>query len=94
MGPHRHPWECVGVFLTDPEGVTGQHAHWFLRFPSAISCGHPGVPANAVVTGEVFTFGAEVRYSCQGARSLVGNSTRVCQEDSHWSGALPHCAGV
>ncbi|KAM5312551.1 CUB and sushi domain-containing protein 1 [Glossophaga mutica] len=59
----------------------------------AISCGHPGVPANAIVTGEVFTYGAEVHYSCQGARSLVGNSTRVCQEDSHWSGALPHCTG-
>ncbi|XP_035867009.1 CUB and sushi domain-containing protein 1 [Phyllostomus discolor] len=59
----------------------------------AISCGHPGVPANAVVTGEVFTYGATVHYSCQGARSLVGNSTRVCQEDSHWSGALPHCTG-
>uniref|UniRef100_A0A8B7TPY5 CUB and sushi domain-containing protein 1-like n=1 Tax=Castor canadensis TaxID=51338 RepID=A0A8B7TPY5_CASCN len=59
----------------------------------AISCGHPGVPANAVLTGELFTYGATVQYSCKGGQSLTGNSTRVCQEDSHWSGALPHCSG-
>ncbi|XP_045432188.1 CUB and sushi domain-containing protein 1 isoform X1 [Pipistrellus kuhlii] len=59
----------------------------------AISCGHPGVPANAVLTGDVFTFGATVHYSCQGARSLVGDHSRVCQEDGHWGGALPHCTG-
>ncbi|XP_074185389.1 CUB and sushi domain-containing protein 1 isoform X1 [Rhinolophus sinicus] len=59
----------------------------------AISCGHPGVPANAVLTGELFTYGATAHYSCKGTHRLVGNSTRVCQEDSHWSGALPHCAG-
>ncbi|XP_055145238.2 CUB and sushi domain-containing protein 1 isoform X2 [Symphalangus syndactylus] len=59
----------------------------------AISCGHPGVPANAVLTGELFTYGAIVRYSCRGSQNLVGNDTRVCQGDSHWSGALPHCTG-
>ncbi|XP_042118808.2 CUB and sushi domain-containing protein 1 isoform X2 [Peromyscus maniculatus bairdii] len=59
----------------------------------AISCGHPGVPANAVLTGELFTYGATVQYSCKGGQILTGNSTRVCQEDSHWSGTLPHCSG-
>ncbi|KAI5211293.1 Cub And Sushi Domain-Containing Protein 1 [Manis pentadactyla] len=58
-----------------------------------VSCGHPGVPANAILTGELFTHGAIVHYSCKGGRSLLGNSTRVCQEDSHWSGTLPHCTG-
>ncbi|XP_073075330.1 CUB and sushi domain-containing protein 1 isoform X2 [Manis javanica] len=58
-----------------------------------VSCGHPGVPANAILTGELFTHGAVVHYSCKGGRSLVGSSTRVCQEDSHWSGTLPHCTG-
>lgn len=64
-----------------------------LILSSAISCGHPGVPANAVLTGELFTYGATVQYSCKGGQILTGNSTRVCQEDSHWSGALPHCSG-
>ena len=58
-----------------------------------ISCGHPGVPANAILTGDLFTYGAVVHYSCRGSRSLVGDSSRACQEDSHWSGALPHCTG-
>ncbi|XP_068827503.1 CUB and sushi domain-containing protein 1-like [Capricornis sumatraensis] len=56
-----------------------------------ISCGHPGVPAKAILAGDLFTYGAVVHYSCRGSRSLVGNSSRACQEDSHWSGALPHC---
>ncbi|XP_036084876.1 CUB and sushi domain-containing protein 1 isoform X1 [Rousettus aegyptiacus] len=59
----------------------------------AISCGHPGVPANAVLTGELFTYGATVHYACRGTQTLVGNSTRVCQGDSRWSGTLPHCTG-
>ncbi|KAI4556866.1 hypothetical protein MJG53_018820 [Ovis ammon polii x Ovis aries] len=58
------------------------------------SCGHPGVPANAILTGDLFTYGAVVHYSCRGSRSLVGDSSRACQEDSHWSGALPHCTAV
>ncbi|KAM7227381.1 hypothetical protein CapIbe_021794 [Capra ibex] len=58
-----------------------------------ISCGHPGVPANAILAGDLFTYGAMVHYSCRGSRSLVGDSSRACQEDSHWSGALPHCTG-
>lgn len=72
---------------------TGLMRPFTLPFPSAISCGHPGVPANAVLTGELFTYGAVVHYACKGSRDLVGNSTRVCQEDSHWSGTLPHCTG-
>ncbi|KAM5264090.1 CUB and sushi domain-containing protein 1 [Ctenodactylus gundi] len=59
----------------------------------AISCGHPGVPANAVLIGELFTYGATVQYECRGGQSLTGNSTRVCQEDARWSGTLPHCSG-
>ncbi|KAM6149501.1 CUB and sushi domain-containing protein 1 [Erethizon dorsatum] len=68
---------------------------WDRSLPTclAISCGHPGVPANAVLTGELFTYGARVQYSCKGGQSLTGNGTRVCQEDSHWSGSLPHCSG-
>ncbi|CAI9171546.1 unnamed protein product [Rangifer tarandus platyrhynchus] len=53
----------------------------------------PVVPANTILIGDLFTYGAVVHYSCRGSRSLVGNSSRTCQEDSHWSGALPHCTG-
>lgn len=60
----------------------------------AISCGHPGVPANAVLSGNKFTYGSVIHYSCTAGRKLIGNSTRECQEDSHWSGTLPHCSGT
>ncbi|KAM9616416.1 CUB and sushi domain-containing protein 1-like [Morphnus guianensis] len=59
----------------------------------SISCGHPGVPANAVLSGDKFTYGSIIHYSCTAGRRLIGNSTRECQEDSHWSGTLPHCSG-
>lgn len=60
----------------------------------AISCGHPGVPANAILSGDKFTYGSIIHYSCTAGRRLIGNSTRECQEDSHWSGTLPHCSGT
>ncbi|KAM3932341.1 CUB and sushi domain-containing protein 1 isoform 2-T2 [Leptodactylus fuscus] len=59
----------------------------------SISCGHPGIPANAILSGDKFIYGSKIHYSCTGARILIGNATRVCQEDSRWSGILPHCSG-
>nr|XP_048312083.1 CUB and sushi domain-containing protein 1 [Myodes glareolus] len=85
-----------GFYLLGSSALTCMaNGLWDRSLPKclAISCGHPGVPANAVLTGDLFTYGATVQYSCKGGQTLTGNSTRVCQEDSHWSGALPHCSG-
>ncbi|XP_034376137.1 CUB and sushi domain-containing protein 1 isoform X1 [Arvicanthis niloticus] len=85
-----------GFYLLGSSALTCMaNGLWDRSLPKclAISCGHPGVPANAVLTGELFTYGSTVRYSCKGGQILTGNSTRVCQEDSHWSGSLPHCSG-
>lgn len=59
-----------------------------------IDCGHPGVPPNAVLSGEKYTFGSTVHYACAGKRSLVGLSSRTCQLSGHWSGSQPHCSGT
>ena len=83
---------CSTVTITEQLNRNNALTDYFLLF-QVISCGHPGVPANAILTGDLFTYGAMVHYSCRGSRSLVGNSSRTCQEDSHWSGALPHCTG-
>ncbi|NP_444401.2 CUB and sushi domain-containing protein 1 precursor [Mus musculus] len=86
----------TGFYLLGSSALTCMASGlWDRSLPKclAISCGHPGVPANAVLTGELFTYGATVQYSCKGGQILTGNSTRVCQEDSHWSGSLPHCSG-
>ncbi|XP_051038037.1 CUB and sushi domain-containing protein 1 [Phodopus roborovskii] len=85
-----------GFYLLGSSALTCMaNGLWDRSLPKclAISCGHPGAPANAILTGELFTYGATVHYSCKGGQVLTGNSTRVCQEDSHWSGSLPHCSG-
>lgn len=61
--------------------------------PVEVDCGHPGRPPHAVMTGEKFTFGSTVRYSCSGDRQLMGESLLSCQLNGHWSGPLPHCSG-
>lgn len=64
-----------------------------LLFPTVVSCGHPGSPPHAQMSGNNYTVGAVVHYSCTGKRTLVGNATRVCGLDGHWTGSLPHCSG-
>ncbi|XP_048865206.1 CUB and sushi domain-containing protein 1-like isoform X4 [Brienomyrus brachyistius] len=59
-----------------------------------ISCGDPGTPPNAVISGKSFTNGAVVRYSCGQSRALIGNGTRQCLEDGRWSGSAPYCSGT
>lgn len=58
-----------------------------------VDCGHPGSPPHAVMSGDKFTFGSTVRYSCSGDRQLIGDSSLTCQLNGHWSGPLPHCSG-
>lgn len=59
-----------------------------------VDCGHPGTPPHGVMSGEKFTFGSTVRYSCSGDRPLIGDSSLTCQLNGHWSGPLPHCSGT
>lgn len=65
-----------------------------LLFLPVVSCGHPGSPPHSQMSGDNYTVGAVVRYSCTGKRTLVGNSTRMCGLDGHWTGSLPHCSGM
>uniref|UniRef100_A0A8C1SG25 CUB and Sushi multiple domains 3 n=1 Tax=Cyprinus carpio TaxID=7962 RepID=A0A8C1SG25_CYPCA len=71
---------------------TGQ---WDKPLPECIvvDCGHPGSPPNGVLSGDKFTFGATVRYSCTGGRQLKGESSRTCQLKGHWSAPMPFCSG-
>lgn len=65
-----------------------------LLFPTVVSCGHPGSPPHSLMSGDNYTVGAVVRYSCTGKRTLVGNATRMCGLDGNWTGSLPHCSGM
>ncbi|KAG7229418.1 hypothetical protein INR49_012809, partial [Caranx melampygus] len=77
------------VLTCQPEG------HWDKPLPECIEvdCGQPGTPPHGVMSGEKFTFGSTVRYSCSGERQLIGDSSLTCQLNGHWSGPLPHCSG-
>ncbi|KAI4811495.1 hypothetical protein KUCAC02_014399, partial [Chaenocephalus aceratus] len=69
--------------------------HWDKPLPECIEvdCNHPGTPPHGVMSGEKFTFGSMVRYSCSGERLLIGDSSLTCQLNGHWSSPLPHCSG-
>ncbi|XP_025023614.1 CUB and sushi domain-containing protein 1-like, partial [Python bivittatus] len=85
-----------GFYLLGSSTVTCKaNGLWDRSLPKClpISCGHPGVPTNAILSGDKFTFGSVVHYSCAERQTLMGNSSRVCQENSRWSGTLPHCSG-
>ncbi|XP_027287231.1 CUB and sushi domain-containing protein 3 isoform X2 [Cricetulus griseus] len=77
------------VLICQPNG------QWDKPLPECImiDCGHPGIPPNAVLSGEKYTFGSTVHYSCTGKRSLLGQASRTCQLNGHWSGSQPHCSG-
>lgn len=61
--------------------------------PPVVDCGHPGSPPNGVLSGDKFTFGSTVRYSCLGGRQLKGESSRTCQLNGMWSAPMPFCSG-
>ncbi|XP_019343511.2 CUB and sushi domain-containing protein 2 isoform X1 [Alligator mississippiensis] len=102
-GPHRFSfgttvsYQCShGYYLLGTHVLTCQgDGTWDRPLPQCllVSCGHPGSPPHAQISGDKYTVGSVVRYSCLGKRTLTGNSTRMCQLDGRWSGALPHCSG-
>ncbi|XP_036402136.1 CUB and sushi domain-containing protein 1-like [Megalops cyprinoides] len=85
-----------GFYLLGSSVLTCQsNGFWDRSLPKclSISCGDPGTPPNAVMSGRKFTNGAVVYYSCGQGRTLIGNATRFCQEDGRWSGSPPYCSG-
>uniref|UniRef100_A0AAQ4S362 CUB and Sushi multiple domains 3a n=1 Tax=Gasterosteus aculeatus aculeatus TaxID=481459 RepID=A0AAQ4S362_GASAC len=90
-------YDCnPGYYLFGSSVLTCQPVgHWDKPLPECIEvdCGHPGTPPHGVMSGEMFTVGSTVRYSCSGDRQLIGDSSLTCQLNGHWSGPLPHCSG-
>ncbi|KAG8506888.1 CUB and sushi domain-containing protein 2 [Galemys pyrenaicus] len=101
-GPHRFSfgttvsYQCNhGFYLLGTPVLTCQgDGTWDRPHPQCllVSCGHPGSPPYSQMSGDSYTVGAVVRYSCTGKRTLVGNTTRMCGLDGHWTGSLPHCS--
>ncbi|XP_037088646.1 P-selectin-like, partial [Pollicipes pollicipes] len=61
-----------------------------------VDCGRTLAPLRGevqYVTGETY-LGSELEYSCSRSYQLVGERTRLCQEDGAWSGAAPTCVEI
>ncbi|GCC19449.1 hypothetical protein chiPu_0000001, partial [Chiloscyllium punctatum] len=90
-------YDCnPGYFLFGSSVLMCQsNGYWDKPLPECtlVDCGHPGDPPNAILSGDKFTFGATVHYSCVGKRLLIGPSVRTCQMNGHWSDSMPHCSG-
>ncbi|KTG02859.1 hypothetical protein cypCar_00029462, partial [Cyprinus carpio] len=85
-----------GFYLLGSSVLTCQsNGFWDRSLPKClpISCGDPGTPPFAVMSGQKFTNRAVVHYSCSQGRTLVGNATRQCLDDGRWSGSPPYCSG-
>lgn len=59
-----------------------------------VLCDRPSMPPYAQISGDRRTVGSVIRYSCIGQRTIIGNTTRMCQLDGQWSGSPPHCSGT
>ncbi|XP_060780908.1 CUB and sushi domain-containing protein 1a [Neoarius graeffei] len=94
---HTVMYHCKkGFYLLGSSVLTCQsNGLWDRSLPKclSISCGDPGIPPFAILSGRKFINGAVVSYSCSQSRTLVGNATLHCQEDGRWSGSPPYCSG-
>ena len=55
------------------------------------SCGNPGRPGYAVVSGKSYWVGSIVRYFCNPGYTLIGRGVRRCMSSGSWSGNTPQC---
>lgn len=61
--------------------------------PSAITCGHPGNPANGRTNGSEFNLNDVVNFTCNRGYILSGNARAQCRLNGQWSSPLPVCKG-
>lgn len=61
--------------------------------PLAITCGHPGNPANGRTNGSEFNLNDVVNFTCNRGYVLSGNARAQCRLNGQWSSPLPVCKG-
>ena len=63
-------------------------------FQEPIKCKAPGNPENGHSSGEIYTVGAEVTFSCEEGYQLNGTTKVTCLESGEWSHPIPNCEGM
>lgn len=85
----------VYLFILNHLFQTFSLVHWpFCSDWTVVLCDRPSMPPYAQISGDRRTVGSVIRYSCIGQRTIIGNTTRMCQLDGQWSGSPPHCSGT
>uniref|UniRef100_H3CV01 CUB and Sushi multiple domains 2 n=1 Tax=Tetraodon nigroviridis TaxID=99883 RepID=H3CV01_TETNG len=102
-GPHRYSFQTAvsyrcnpGYYLLGTSSISCQgDGTWDRSLPKCllVLCDRPSVPPYAQISGDRRTVGSVIRYSCISQRTIIGNTTRMCQLDGQWSGSPPHCSG-
>uniref|UniRef100_A0A4W6D789 CUB and Sushi multiple domains 2 n=1 Tax=Lates calcarifer TaxID=8187 RepID=A0A4W6D789_LATCA len=102
-GPHRYSFQTTvsyrcnpGYYLLGTSSISCQgDGTWDRSLPKCllVLCDRPSMPPYAQISGDRRTVGSVIRYSCIGQRTIIGNTTRMCQLDGQWSGSPPHCSG-
>ncbi|XP_055074905.1 CUB and sushi domain-containing protein 2 [Misgurnus anguillicaudatus] len=102
-GPHRYSFQTAvtyscnpGYYLLGTSTLSCQgDGTWDRSLPMCllVLCDRPSLPPYVQISGDRHTVGSVIRFSCMGQRTIVGNTTRMCQLDGQWSGSLPHCSG-
>lgn len=72
---------------------TSGHSSLSASAPSAITCGHPGNPANGRTNGSEFNLNDVVNFTCNRGYVLSGSARAQCRLNGQWSSTLPVCKG-
>lgn len=64
----------------------------FLQEP--VKCQAPENPENGHSSGEIYTVGAEVTFSCEEGYQLLGVGKVTCLETGEWDHVRPSCEGT
>lgn len=59
-----------------------------------ITCTEPDAPEHILIDSGDRSVGAIAQFSCPKGRFLVGNATRTCLKNGHWTGRSPSCKSI
>ena len=59
-----------------------------------VQCKIPDSPINGKALYTAVAYKSVVKYQCKHGYMIVGDSTRTCGEDKHWSGEMPKCKEI
>lgn len=63
-------------------------------FPSEpVKCRDPGKPQHGLLSGDTYSVGSEVTFSCEEGFRLAGVTKLTCLESGEWSHPVPYCEG-